>query len=564
MARRYDAVIFDIGGVIMQSPMDGFHRYEREKGLPHNYINVNIHRRTKTGGAWQRLERSEVGMPQFLRDFKAELEDPATLEGYVAWLRERRMPVPEQLPAAVTGIDTAELMRRMTAATSTPQWSLVIAAACCRAHGLKIAALTNNFKADGPSTSSFSGGVFSLFDTVVESALTGLRKPDPRIYHLACERLGVDPGRCVFLDDLGLNLRPARAMGMGTVRVSPGPGGARSAAAELGKLVGIPLDPMAPGGVTVRVPCGAGGGALACDLVGDPEGLPVLWLHGGGQTRHAWGGSVSALAARGCFCINVDLKGHGDSYWDPAGATEPSYRPTSVALDIDRLLEQLVLTQRRPVIVGASMGGLSSLLTRASRDGHLGASVLVDVTPTMRIQGVQRVLSFMIDKLDDGFASLEEAADAVARYQPHRKRARPSGDELNSLQKNLRRGKDGRWRWHWDPNLMRESRTTDFSAPPSPERVAYEEHLKDCVRRFTQHQPPTPLLLVRGQQTDLVGAEDVELLRSLAPHAETVDVRDAAHMVAGDSNSGFTAAVESFLAARFAGRFAPAPRTARL
>ncbi|MDX1649604.1 MAG: alpha/beta fold hydrolase, partial [Myxococcota bacterium] len=183
---------------------------------------------------------------------------------------------------------------------------------------------------------------------------------------------------------------------------------------------------------------------LVADAYGDPEAPPVLLQHGGGQTRHSWRGTARALAARGFHALAIDLRGHGDSDWDPAR----DYRFGRYARDTVAVARAL---PRPPALVGASLGGLAALLATAAGEGpRFPALVLVDITPRMDEQGAMAVLSFMRERVEEGFASLEEAADAIARYLPHRPRPR----DLSGLRKNLRQGADGRWRWHWDPAFV--------------------------------------------------------------------------------------------------------------
>jgi len=261
---------------------------------------------------------------------------------------------------------------------------------------------------------------------------------------------------------------------------------------------------------------GAGGVRLAFQAWGDPGGHPVLFLHGGGQTRHAWGGTAAALADRGCYAVSADLRGHGDSDWAPDG----DYSLEAFAGDAAALAGAL---HRPPTIVGASMGGLAALLAQGEITPPPASSlVLVDIATRMDPGAVLRIVSFMT-AFPDGFASLDEAADAVAAYQPHRER--PS--ELSGLRKNLRRGDDGRWRWHWDPAFMTGS-----------QRPAATGDAGRLNRAAAAVQVPT--LLVRGRLSDMVSEEAVEEFLSHVPHAETVDVSGASHMVAGDRNDAFT------------------------
>jgi epoxide hydrolase-like predicted phosphatase len=215
-APRFDAVVFDLGGVVMPSPLDVFRAYEAETGLPHRFLSEVV---VAGGddGAWSRLERGELSMAAFSEAFGAECE------------------------RAGGAVDVAALFARVHAG-SGPHAEMVTAIRRIRAQGLKTAALTNNWRdARSPSEGArgFDEGELlgDLFDVVVESAIEGLRKPDPRIYELVCSRLDVEPPATVFLDDLGVNLKPARAMGMTTIKVADAP----SAVAELETVLGFTL-----------------------------------------------------------------------------------------------------------------------------------------------------------------------------------------------------------------------------------------------------------------------------------------------------------------------------------
>src|SRR5512138_3276282 len=197
-----------------------------------------------------------------------------------------------------------------------------------------------------------------------------------------------------------------------------------------------------PEAVALRL-AGRDGIALAADAYGDPSHPPVLLLHGGGQTRFAWGGTAAELAADGWYAIAMDLRGHGESAWDPAG----DYGVRAFVDDLHHVLSQL---PARPVLVGASLGGIASLLAEGESDAPVcSALVLVDIAPKIEGSGALRIIQFMQGNAD-GFASLEEAADAVAAYLPHRERPR----DLSGLARNLRRTDDGRLRWHWDPRFL--------------------------------------------------------------------------------------------------------------
>ncbi len=267
-----------------------------------------------------------------------------------------------------------------------------------------------------------------------------------------------------------------------------------------------------------------GGFQLTADHLPGP-GRPVVLVHGGGQTRHSWGGTAAALHARGHETLVYDQRGHGDSDWDPDGR----YEFPDFADDAPHVLDAV----GRPAIwVGASLGGMAGMLT-APDDDRVAGLVLVDITHRPRADGVSRILEFMRADLEHGFESLEAAADAVAAYQPHRtNRSDPEG-----LRKNLRLGDDGRWRWHWDPRFMGDR-------GPSGDTDRYDR-LEAAARRLR-----CPVLLVRGRRSDLVTDDEVEAFRAVVPHADVVDVSGAAHMVAGDRNDVFNDAVIDWIADR--------------
>ncbi len=281
---------------------------------------------------------------------------------------------------------------------------------------------------------------------------------------------------------------------------------------------------VAPDGGAQRVSFRVGAGlTLVGDAWGSPERAPVVLLHGGGQTRHAWAGTAAALARRGWYAIALDQRGHGDSDWAPDG----NYLRGVFADDVVEVARALT---RPPVLVGASLGGISSLLAIQRGGPDLAAAlVLVDIATRMEPAGLQRIFEFMRAR-PDGFASLEEAADAIAAYNPHR----PRPKDLSGLEKNLRLGVDGRWRWHWDPRFM------GGGEPAEPPR----EHLElDAAARGLR----LPTLLVRGRMSDILSEEGVRVFREQAPHAKFADITGAGHMVAGDRNDVFTGAVLGFL-----------------
>lgn len=275
---------------------------------------------------------------------------------------------------------------------------------------------------------------------------------------------------------------------------------------------------------THRVSYDVGPLRIVGDAYGDPAAPPVLLLHGGGQTRHAWGGTAAALAAQGRHAISIDLRGHGDSGWDP----DADYSLDAFARDLSVIGRQF---RAKPAVVGASLGGLAALIAQGEHaEPPASAVVLVDIAPRVDPAGVERIIGFMT-AYPDGFATLEEAADAVAGYVPHRPRPR----DLNGLRKNLRHGADGRFRWHWDPRFIGGERR--------PSATQHPERLEAAARAIR-----VPMLLVRGRQSDVVSEDGARAFLAVVPHARYVDVSGAGHMVAGDQNDPFTAAVVDFLA----------------
>ena len=257
-------------------------------------------------------------------------------------------------------------------------------------------------------------------------------------------------------------------------------------------------------------------------------GPAVVLAHGGGQTRHSWGGTADVLANTGHRVVSMDLRGHGDSDWAPDGDYHMSaYRDDALAV---------VRSIGSPVAwVGASLGGMTGLHAVNEAPELFSALVLVDITPRPAAAGVSRILEFMAKDAVDGFATLDDAADAIAEYQPHR----PRPTDLSGLSKNLRQGDDGRWRWHWDPAFL-DTRTGGTSEHA---RDRHHDDLVEIARRLT-----LPTLLVRGKLSDLVTEAEVAEFLEMVPHARYVDVANAAHMIAGDRNDVFTDAVVTFLA----------------
>jgi pimeloyl-ACP methyl ester carboxylesterase len=284
----------------------------------------------------------------------------------------------------------------------------------------------------------------------------------------------------------------------------------------------MPVTPTQP--ETVRL-AGAGLG-LAADAYGPPGAQPVLLLHGGGQTRHAWGSAATAFAAAGRRAYSIDLRGHGDSDWSADG----SYGLDRFAADVETVSAGLYA---RPALVGASLGGLAALVAVGESETPVAtALVLVDVAPRVETAGREKIGAFMRSGMR-GFESLDEAADTVAAYLPHR----PRPTDLSGLRKNLRLRGDGRWYWHWDPRFIANVEGVD-----GQEGEVRHDRLCNAARNVH-----IPALLVRGGISDIVSDEGIRELQSLIPHLEVADVAGAGHMVAGDKNDAFNMAVIEFI-----------------
>lgn len=247
----------------------------------------------------------------------------------------------------------------------------------------------------------------------------------------------------------------------------------------------------------------------------------MLMLHGGGQNRMSWRTTGQTLAAAGYRVVAVDTRGHGDSDRSP----QADYAIETLTDDVVAVVDAI---GGPVVLIGASMGGLTGILA-AERTGPdvVRKLVLVDVVPRYEKRGSARIRDFMVANVD-GFDSLEQAADAVAAYLPHRsKPANPEG-----LKKNLRL-RDGRWYWHWDPALLTK---------PGDDPALRTDKLEAAAMGLS-----VPILLIRGKLSDVVSADGVRDFLAKVPHAEFVELADAAHTAAGDDNDAFSAAVVDFV-----------------
>jgi pimeloyl-ACP methyl ester carboxylesterase len=287
----------------------------------------------------------------------------------------------------------------------------------------------------------------------------------------------------------------------------------------------------ASGASVLKIP--AGDVTLAADGFGDPAAPAVVLLHGGGQTRHSWGATARGLGSSGWYAVTVDLRGHGESGWSP----DHGYDLDRFAGDVRCVIEHV---GRPPVLIGASLGGMAALAALGRAPELALGLVLVDVSPFLQAGRRSAHRGFMIARAAEGFGSLEDAADAVAAFQPHRRRPRsPEG-----LRKNLRQV-DGRWYWHWDPALLKDP----------GDQAAQRDRLVDPARLGAAAASlRVPTLLVRGGESDVLSEGDAVRFLRLAPHAEFATVAGAHHMVAGDDNAVFENVLADFLERRIRSR----------
>ncbi len=243
------------------------------------------------------------------------------------------------------------------------------------------------------------------------------------------------------------------------------------------------------------------------------------------------------MGARGYRVYNLDLRGHGESDW----ATDGNYHIEAFAADVRAVAAAMTESDpqhRLAVFVGASLGGIASMTAIAETDTDIAAAlVLVDVGPKIERQGADRIGTFMMKNMETGFATLDEVADAIGEYNPHR----PRPSNLDGLKKNLRQKPDGRWYWHWDPAFItgRRGSSDETRSLTEPDRLAMN------ARKIATRGLPT--LMVRGRQSDLLSEEGAAEYKRLIPHGQFVDVAGAGHMVAGDRNDVFNDAVATFL-----------------
>ena len=265
---------------------------------------------------------------------------------------------------------------------------------------------------------------------------------------------------------------------------------------------------------------------LAADAAGDPAAPPVLFFHGGGQSRRAWRGTAERVAGAGYYALSVDLRGHGESEW----AADGDYHVRAYARDVVALVRHF----ERPVtLVGASRGGQAALIGGAALSAQISLIMLADVAPDICDLGVGKVRRFF-EASAAGFASLDEAADALSTYLG---RSRPA--DVAGLARSTRQV-DGRYFWHWDPRTV----TPAFLAPPS-ELAA----LREAAARVH-----CPVVMVRGEFSDIVPQDAATAFKALTPQLIVLEAKGQGHMFTGDANDAFAGTLVEQLA-----RFAPMP-----
>ena len=276
-----------------------------------------------------------------------------------------------------------------------------------------------------------------------------------------------------------------------------------------------------------RHPCatvftGPGGNRLVAEIEGPPDGVPVVLAHGTGQSRHSWGATVEALGARGLRAIAYDLRGHGES------DRTPDY---SVAAHAEDLRAVLAEVGAPAILVGASLGGVTMLdvLGDEARPAAARALVLIDIGHRIPASGAQHINGFMA-ATTGGFDSLDAAAEAISRYLPHRAPRRPGGGLLKTLEQR----DDGRFYWRWDPAMIVGRAPLDTAA--------FERKVRADLERVS-----VPTLIVRGANSEILSRETAEEMLDILPHGQLAEVAGAHHMVAGDDNNAFMAALLAFI-----------------
>jgi len=266
---------------------------------------------------------------------------------------------------------------------------------------------------------------------------------------------------------------------------------------------------------------------IAATIYGQEENPLVILLHGGGQTRHAWDEASRNISESGFYVVAYDLRGHGDSFWSKEG----DYSIKAHKNDLINIIKNLGKSAH---LVGASLGGMTALMLAGDQSlSNLCKSlVMVDIGIYPNSEGSDKIVQFM-QSGGSGFNSLEEAAEAISKFIPHRKKPK----DLSGLNKNLRLREDGKYYWHWDPKFLQRR----------SERKQDEESKFYKDQEESAKNVKIPTLLIRGALSDVLTEDDKNLFLNTIKHSEFREIQEAAHMVAGDKNDIFAESIISFL-----------------
>lgn len=271
---------------------------------------------------------------------------------------------------------------------------------------------------------------------------------------------------------------------------------------------------------------------LVASLFGCMNKGAIILSPGGGQTRHAWSGAAIAFAKEGFFVVCADLRGHGDSDRAP-NATYSYHDYGRDALALSDWVEYE--TGVKPHYIGASLGGVAALVAAGKiRQEGFASLTLVDVAPKISEYEFGSIRNFMLDGAKRGFQNINEAAAFLSTHFPRPNAETRSSSSSAGLQKNLRQGEDGRWRWHWDPAFVE----TLYLEPDEFERELTEAATNLII----------PIHFMRGGESELVTQEAAAHFRKIAPHIHYTEIKGARHMVTGDQNDIFVDAALDYLA----------------
>lgn len=258
---------------------------------------------------------------------------------------------------------------------------------------------------------------------------------------------------------------------------------------------------------------------IAADSWGDPAAPTILFAHGGGQSRSAWGATARIMAGAGYHAVSLDLRGHGSSDWSSDG----DYSFAAYVRDFAAIIARF---GGRVALIGASLGGRAALLTATTHPRSVAAIVLADVTPRMDEDVADGIRQFFHQSAD-GFDTIQQAAETLSALAAH---GRPPQPER--LRGNMRE-QDGRYFWRWDPRFVADEFVRDQGQLDLLERSA--------------HDLTCPTLMIRAENSTVVRSEHVDHFRSIAPHIETRVAPGIGHMLTGDANDAYAPLALEFL-----------------